>query len=311
MSDIESEVAGQIEWFAADWGTSQLRVWGVSSTGEIVFQTNSNKGAGFLKQGEFESSLLNLISQQILDKSEIPVVICGMAGSRQGWKEAQYVKMPTKISQVFQSVITVKTEDSRLKVYILPGLCQQDIDNPDVIRGEETQLIGLIDSTKDFSGIVCMPGTHSKWVEIEDGTICSSRTYFTGELFSLLCNHSMLRHSIEYVKSDKNSGFFEGVERAFKESTSAFSDIFSIRARQLLFDSTKAWSYSFLSGLLIGHEIKHGISQEKVRQVTIIGETSLVENYSTAFAQIGIETNTKSVELLTLIGLQSAYDFLH
>ena len=311
MNEMESDVAGQIEWFAADWGTSQLRVWGVSSTNEILFQTNSKKGAGFLQQNEFECTLLNLISQQIPNKSEIPVIICGMAGSRQGWKEAQYVKMPTKISQVFQSVITVKTEDPRLRVYILPGLCQQDIDNPDVIRGEETQLIGLIDSTKNFSGIVCMPGTHSKWIKIENGTIFSSRTYFTGELFSLLCNHSMLRHSIEYVESDKNSGFFEGVERAFKDSTSELSDIFSIRARQLLFDSTTAWSYSYLSGLLIGHEIKHGILLDNVRQVTIIGETSLVENYNTAFAQIGIETNAKSAEQLTLIGLQSTYEFLH
>ena len=97
----EFNVEEKIDWFAVDWGTSQLRVWGLSSARTVLFQTNSDKGAGKLQQHEFESTLQDLISQHIPDKSETPVIICGMAGSRQGWKEAPYVKMPTEISQFF------------------------------------------------------------------------------------------------------------------------------------------------------------------------------------------------------------------
>ena len=263
MSYKELDVEEQIDWFAVDWGTSQLRVWGLTSVGKVLFQTSSDKGAGTLQQHEFEGALQKIISQQIPNKLEVPVIICGMAGSRQGWKEAQYVKMPTESSQIFQSVSTVRVENQQLKIYIIPGLCQQEIDNPDVIRGEETQLIGLIKSTSDFTGTACLPGTHSKWVNIESGKICSSQTYLTGEIFALLRKYSMLRHSIECEERDENSGFQDGVARAMNDSTSVISDFFSIRARQLLFDSSKPWSYSYLSGLLIGHEIKHGISQTK------------------------------------------------
>ena len=94
----------------------------VTSVGKVLFQTSSDKGAGTLQQHEFEGALQKIISQQIPNKLEVPVIICGMAGSRQGWKEAQYVKMPTESSQIFQSVLTVRVENQRLKVYIIPGL---------------------------------------------------------------------------------------------------------------------------------------------------------------------------------------------
>ena len=303
-------MATKIDWFAVDWGTSNLRVWGISSTGEILIQKNSNKGAGLLQQHEFERTLLELISQHIPNKSVVDVVICGMAGSRQGWKEAQYIEMPAKTSQIVQNISIVDAEDQRLKVYILPGLCQRSSETPDVIRGEETQLFGLINQSQGYSGTVCIPGTHSKWVAIDNEIISSSQTNLTGELFDLLCKHSMLRHSIEFVKNDNNIGFQEGVERATSEKSSVISDIFSIRARQLLFDSSPTWSYSYLSGLLIGHEIKHGISIGNVNHVTIIGESTLVTNYLAAFQYFGIDTDLQSAEELTLSGLKATYDFL-
>ena len=303
-------MATKIDWFAVDWGTSNLRVWGISSTGEVLLQKNSNKGAGLLQQDEFESALLELISQHIPNDAVINVVICGMAGSRQGWKEAQYVEMPAEISEIMQNVSTVKTNDQRLKVHILPGLCQRKSENPDVIRGEETQLFGLINLVKGYSGTVCIPGTHSKWVEIESTKICSSQTFFTGEFFDLLCKHSMLRHSVESVMSDNTIGFQEGVERASSKESSVISDIFSIRARQLLFDSSPAWSYSYLSGLLIGHEVKHGISNGNVKHVTIIGESTFVTNYRVAFQFFGIDTDIKNAEELTLFGLKTTYENL-
>ena len=120
-----------------------------------------------------------------------PVLICGMAGARQGWVEAPYLKTPTRLDALHEGAVRV---DAGADIRILPGIAQARADRPDVMRGEETQLLGVLDP--GFAGLVCIPGTHSKWIRIEAGEIVEFATYMTGELFSVISQHSILSHAV-------------------------------------------------------------------------------------------------------------------
>ena len=165
------------DWIAVDWGTSNLRAWAMRGDTPVA-DAGSDRGMGTLEPSAFEGALLEII-EPWLGAGRMSVVACGMVGARQGWAEAAYATVPCR--PVSLNVVRPAVADARLDVAILPGLCQTS--PADVMRGEETQIAGYLAEVPDFDGVLCMPGTHTKWVQISASEVVSFRTYMTGELF--------------------------------------------------------------------------------------------------------------------------------
>ena len=180
------------DWIAVDWGTSNLRAWLMGKDG-VIGMVTSDKGMGALERDGFEPELLRLVGDYLPESGTVPVIACGMVGARQGWHEAPYVTTPCTAPGVGQAV-TPEVRDPRLKVRILPGVSQAS--PADVMRGEETQIAGFLAANPEFDGVLCLPGTHTKWVHISAREIVSFRTFMTGEIFALLSGQSVLRHSV-------------------------------------------------------------------------------------------------------------------
>jgi 2-dehydro-3-deoxygalactonokinase len=227
-----------------------------------------------------------------------------MAGARQGWAEAPYVKTPTRLDALHESAIRV---DAPGDVRILPGVAQARADQPDVMRGEETQLLGVTEP--DFTGLVCIPGTHSKWVRIEDGRVVEFSTYMTGELFSVIAQHSILAHAVETAGSPPvdSPAFREGLGTASRAPAALTASLFRLRAAQLLGFEGRADGAARLSGLLIGTELadaarRHG-SQRSVR---LIGTGALGQLYERALTAQGLDVTTVDAEQASRLGLAKA-----
>ena len=298
------------EFTLVDWGTSNLRVWITDAEGRLHKQAMSPIGADRLLSGQFYDVLKNIL-QEIGGAPGIggkyPVVICGMAGARNGWVEAGYVSVPASCYEVLASPAHIETDD--LDVYILPGLAVQDKRTPDVMRGEETQLLGFHIQNPDFSGLICLPGTHGKWVFMDRGSVTSFRTAMTGELFALLSRQSVIRHVVgdESLFSPDDAGFKAGILEGYNHPEQILFDLFSVRARGLLFSAQGAAASSRLSGLLIGAEIS-GIlknNQHLKRHVLIAtGRISIL--YQKAFEYLGREIECFDADLLVQEGLRVA-----
>ena len=177
---------------AADWGTSSFRLWLVSTEGQIIGERSSDEGLAVAAASGFEQILEDHLDALSAPK-DLPVVICGMAGARQGWREAPYLTVPAALSDI--SGHAVEIEGTSRRICILPGVASHDPETPDVMRGEETLLLGNHADTPTMY-LACLPGTHSKWVQVEDGAIVGFSTFMTGELFALLANHSILKHAV-------------------------------------------------------------------------------------------------------------------
>lgn len=293
-------------WIAVDWGTSNLRVW-LMSGGQVVDAKSANTGMGSLKPHEFEAALLELTSNWLDDRSDekMQIVACGMVGARQGWMEAPYAEVPC--SPVAGKIVKPQTNDPRLDVSILSGVCQMD--PPDVMRGEETQIAGFISGREDTSGILCMPGTHSKWICLEKGVVNEFTTSLTGELYSLICEHSILK-SLTDKKGFDADEFAKGVAKAAHAPEMVFNSIFSLRARAVLHGSNQVETAAFLSGLLIGSEITSIIKNMPSGKLFLLGSGKLGELYAQALGILGHSFEKVDVTELTLKGLIQAHETL-
>ena len=289
---------------AGDWGTSSLRVWALSATGSVLGERRSDEGMGRLRLGDFEPALRRHLAALPLDRAPVPlpVVLCGMVGARQGWREAPYVDVPADTLAICDRALAVPA--AGLDVRILPGLADRRDGLEDVMRGEETQLLGLFQREPELSGLVCMPGTHSKWVRLETGRVTGFSTMMTGELFALLGQHSVLRHSLN---GDAGSGapdsaaFLRGVARGLAEPGRLISALFGVRAATLLHGTTGAAAADMLSGLLIGAEIAGGATHAS--SVTLVAEGALAALYARALALAGHAVHSVDAAATTRRGL--------
>jgi len=183
--------AKDIAWIAADWGTSNLRVWAIGNDGRPVAQASNDQGMGKLKPDEFEAALLDLIAPWM--NGPTTVIACGMVGARQGWQEARYQVVPC--APMSGQLTRVQTSTENLSVHVISGLKQTK--PADVMRGEETQIAGFLRLNPKWDGIICLPGTHTKWAHVSAGEVVSFQTFMTGELFGFLCDKSVLSHSVQ------------------------------------------------------------------------------------------------------------------
>ena len=255
---------------------------------------------GVLQPAEFEGALTAMIDPW-LGKDPVPVVACGMVGAKQGWHEAAYRQVPCV---PFGGVPTRPgARDPRLDVVILPGLSQAS--PADVMRGEETQIAGYLARNPGFDGVLCLPGTHTKWAQISAGEVVSFRTFMTGELFGLVSKHSVLRHSVGEGWDD--AAFLEAVSDAMARPEAMATRFFSLRAEGLLAGPSKAEATARLSGLLIGAELAAARPYWLGQQIVLVGERRLSSLYEQALAAQGAEPETSDATDITLAGLTAAY----
>jgi 2-dehydro-3-deoxygalactonokinase len=293
-----------IVWIAVDWGTSNLRVWGMDSGGEVVAEASSDKGMAKLDRAGFEPALLELVDGWLVRDRQIPVVACGMVGARQGWVEVPYREAPCK-PVFFDMVGCPDTQDKRLKVTILAGVKQLK-PAPDVMRGEETQIAGILSEEPHFDGVLCLPGTHTKWVRISAGEIVHFKTFMTGELFNLFSVHSVLRHSLDGAGRD-GIEFANSVRSIVAEPDGFAGRLFSIRAETLVSGLGAATANARLSGLLIGAELAAAKTYWLDQNLMIVGNGPQSELYAEALATLGQSPSIIDASHVTLAGLKSAY----
>jgi 2-dehydro-3-deoxygalactonokinase len=288
------------DWIAVDWGTTHLRAWAMAEDGTVRAEAQSNDGMGHLARDAFEPALLSLV-EPWLGGGPMDVLACGMVGSRQGWAEAPYVAVPARPATL--SPVPVATKDSRLRVSILPGLKQAV--PPDVMRGEETQIAGFLAAAPGFDGVLCLPGTHAKWVQISAEEVVSFRTFMTGELFELLSTQSVLRHSIAGAGADPDA-FREAVSDTLSRPETLAQRLFSIRAGQLLDGTSGEVGRARLSGALIGAELAAAKPYWLGQEVVVAGAPALAEVYAKALATQGVTARVTDADPLTQLGLMRA-----
>ncbi len=287
------------DWIAVDWGTSNLRAFAMSADGRVLAEASSDDGMGKLTRDGFEPALLRLIGPWL--EGRPPVIACGMVGSRQGWCEAPYRAVPcTPLDPA--ALVMAPTTDPRLRVSIAPGLKQ--IQPADVMRGEETQIAGALHLMPGYDGVLCLPGTHSKWVHISASEVVSFQTFMTGEMFALMSESSVLRHGMQGGGWD-DAAFDAAVADALSRPERLGARLFSLRAEGLIAGLSAAAARARLSGLLIGTELAAARPYWLGQRVTLIGAETLSAAYARALAAQGVAAQRLPATDCTLAGLAS------
>ena len=299
MSAIMQSETSYAEWIAVDWGTSNVRAWAMRGSAAVA-EASSDAGMGALQPSEFEPALLAMI-EPWLGQGRMPVLACGMVGAKQGWCEAAYAAVPC--APVGGAVARPETQDARLGVAILPGLSQAE--PADVMRGEETQIAGYLARDPEYDGILCLPGTHTKWVHISAGEVVSFRTFMTGELFSLISERSVLRHSVG--DGWEEDAFAEALGDAMARPEAMASRFFSLRAESLLTGLSSGAATARLSGLLLGAELAAARPYWLGQRIVLIGAEKLSAIYARALTAQGALPETADATNITLAGLTAAY----
>ncbi|QTF91984.1 2-dehydro-3-deoxygalactonokinase [Halomonas sp. BM-2019] len=314
-------IAERLAWIAVDWGSSNLRAWALDTRDQVLARAGSERGMLSLTPAEYETELKRVIGEWLPAMGRVPVRVCGMAGARQGWREAAYLPVPTRLDDLARAAVAPPLDDPRLEVRLLPGLCQTAGGAFDVMRGEETQLAGLVAQEPALTGLACLPGTHAKWARLEAGVVTRFTTCLTGELYGLLARRSVLRHSLGHAVDKDNlsdPGCREAFVCAVREITAAPatypSRLFGLRAADLLDDTLPqgdargARLAARLSGLTVGLELAGmGNDLPAGEPVTLIGNESLCDRYVLALDALGHESHRLDGEAAVLAGLGLAH----
>jgi 2-dehydro-3-deoxygalactonokinase len=260
-----------------DWGTSNCRAFRIARDGAVLETRTAAQGILAVKDGNFAAACESLVGDW-LQAHPVPVLMCGMIGSRQGWVEAPYVELPADAEQLARNLAKVPGTNAA----IVPGLVGAALaGGRDVIRGEETQIIGALDA----DALCCLPGTHSKWVRVEQGRITRFATFMTGEVYGVLRQHSILGRLMEGEGHDE-AAFAAGIERGRNEG-GLLHQLFTVRTDGLFDRQKPAALSSYLSGLLIGHELRAALKAFPAPRVVLVGAPALIERYRFALDREG------------------------
>ncbi|MGY4231823.1 2-dehydro-3-deoxygalactonokinase [Bradyrhizobium sp. USDA 4449] len=290
---------------AVDWGTSSFRLWVVDGTGQVLAERRSDEGMLAAAKAGFPGVLQSHLAA-VSAPDRLPVLICGMAGAKTGWVEAGYVDTPAPLSAVLEQAARVPGEVRDIR--ILPGIAQRDASAPDVMRGEETQLLGALGIEAAGDALVCMPGTHSKWVRVKDGTVTHFSTFMTGELFSVVSRETILSLAIAGADDAEDVASFKAaVKAAFDAPAFTANLLFAARSRQLLFGGTPAAARETLSGTLIGAELAAGLSGTVPKAgITLIASGRLAALYRLAFEALTLDVKPIDADEAVRRGLSMA-----
>jgi 2-dehydro-3-deoxygalactonokinase len=295
----------QAAYVAVDWGTSSFRLWLIDRTGEILGERRSNEGMMAAGKPGF-ATVLQAHLEAVGAASGLPIIVCGMAGARQGWVEAGYVETPAPLASILKHAVPVPGQGRDIR--ILPGIAQRDPKAPDVMRGEETQLLGAIGMDAAGEAIVCMPGTHSKWVGVNGGTVERFATFMTGELFDAVSRHTILSHAVADADAAQDIDAFQSaVMAAFETPALAANLLFQVRSGQLLYGGKPSAAREKISGTLIGLELAAGLGRETPKSgITLIASGRLQTIYQLAFETMSVPVRTIEAEDAVRRGLSMA-----
>ncbi len=282
-----------MNFISCDWGTTLFRLRWVGGPGDV--EIRSEDGAGRLAGlgGDRAAHFRQVLSRGLSElgtPSELPVVISGMASSTIGWKELPYARLPFALDG--RNAVWERLDAHTV---LVSGFCG----DTDMVRGEETQALGIAATLGEGlpdHGFWILPGTHSKHLEIQDGSIVRVRTFMTGELFDLLTRHSVLRHTTDATAAFDSEAFAEGVESARRNPVTGA--LFQVRTRQVLGGKSPTANASFLSGLLVGAELDNLRSLETPLLIAASG--SLQSAYASAAGILGLQSRLTILDSATL-----------
>ena len=282
---------------AVDWGTSSLRGARLDQAGQVLEEKSAPLGIANVPNGDFAGVFASLFADWMTPAGTL-CLISGMAGSRQGWAEAPYVACPAGPGDLVQRLHWIEPD----RIAIVPGLSDTQTDVPDVMRGEEVQIFGATRLAGLADGVFVLPGTHSKWATVRAGRVTGFRTFMTGEVYGLFSRHSILARTLDADAPLDEAAFRRGVARA-GNGEGLLHNAFGVRALALFGRLSPAESASYLSGLLIGEELKQQTLPES-GEVIVIGASALVERYALALGERGAKVRRFGAEA-TWAGLSS------
>jgi 2-dehydro-3-deoxygalactonokinase len=290
-----------MRFIVADWGTTRFR--GYLVEGETILdRVSSDEGVSALKSGEHRDVFLRQCGRWLESEPNAPVLLVGMVGSREGWVVAPYATCPADAAEIARSMIPVDLGGGR-QAHIVPGLtCEPAPGAADVMRGEETLVLGA--GVTD--GVVCLPGTHPKWIEMRGGEIARFATYMTGEMYALLREHSMIGRPA--TEPGDPAGFDLGLEAAKRNEGESrvglLHLLFSARAAVVSGRMEASLLGPYLSGLLTGDEIAGALAQfPGTSSVTIVADSPRADLYVDALARRGIATKVRAPQEALIAGL--------
>ena len=267
---------------AVDWGTSSLRAALLDNEGRPLQERSLPRGVLAVAPGEFPAVFEAACGDWMRSGARL-ALISGMAGSKQGWIEAPYCPCPAGFADVAAQLAWIQAG----RVAVVPGLCCEQQGVPDVMRGEETQVFGALSLLGRRDGLLVLPGTHSKWVEVAAGRIRAFATFMTGEFFALLRQHSILARTLPPGDGELDeAAFTRGIEQAI-HSGNLLHAAFSARTLSLFDRLPAAAMPSYLSGLVIGEELR---SQQLAlgEPVVVIGSEVLTRRYELGLQALGV-----------------------
>lgn len=282
---------------AVDWGTSNLRLYRMDDDGQVLERRCSDHGA-LASTGRFAE----VLAREISGWDDWLILMCGMVGGRGGWQEAPYLVCPAGIAELALGMRPLASGGfPGRSLWIMPGLRDASADAvPDVMRGEETQLAALLDVLPRGSHMVCLPGTHSKWVTVRNGRICRIATAMTGEVYGTLRKHSILGQSMPTEGARFDAYAFDAGLKRSADAGGLLHHLFGVRTAGLFQQFGEAALPSYLSGILIGHEIRaSGLFPQSPRpaQVHLIGNERLLASYAHALRTLGIGVQSHPEDL--------------
>lgn len=265
-------------FIAVDWGTTNRRAYSIGPDGRLAGEMEDDRGVTSVPADGFPAAVAE-IRAQLGDR---PLLMAGMIGSNRGWREAPYVPCPAGLPDLSANLLWVEPG----RTAIVPGVCYSDDGHADVMRGEEVQLLGAYaEGMIPADALCCHPGTHNKWARIADGRIASFRTVMTGELFSLLSEHSILA-DLMAGPVEAGPAFEAGVRHGLAHDDLP-AELFSVRARYLLGKARREDAADYTSGLLIGCDVRIGLDGAAPGEVVVMGRPELTGLVAAALAVAG------------------------
>ena len=274
---------------AIDWGSSSFRGYLMSAEGEVLDEVASGDGIASVAAGAYPATLGRLIGRWLAANPTLPTIASGMVGSRHGWREAPYVRLPAGPREVAERLTAVEADGRR--VVLTPGLAYADEAGADVMRGEETEIFGIAAAG---ARVVVLPGSHSKWATLEGEHVVAFRTFITGELFAALRDHTIVGAFAKVAPAKApGAAFARGVQRGAAAAggnarSGLLGLLFEARALPLMGKLEADDSGEYLSGLLIGAEVGEGRRLYPSDTLHVAGAKTLVARYLDAFRALGI-----------------------
>ena len=278
---------------AIDWGTSSLRGAQLGAEGQVLATREFARGILSVPPGQFAAVLDELFG----DWMQAPGALClisGMAGSRQGWQEAPYCPCPVGFAELGQHLLWLQPG----RIALVPGLSclgQDALQTPDVMRGEEVQIFGALRLAGRDTATLVLPGTHSKWAQVENARVTRFSTFMTGELYALLSQHSILGKTLDLNGAFNEAAFLQGVDQS-QTTGSVLHQLFAVRTLGLFERLPAAALPSYLSGLLIGEELRTQNRPATQGPLILIGSDSLTMRYTLAMRHMGIDCQSHGAE---------------